>query len=477
MAILQAVDNSMKAAQRIIMVVCAAFIVCAVGAGAILRYVLGQDLYGADEFITVAAFWLYFAGAVYATHTHQHISAEIVSTYVRNAHARRIVHLIRSGVTTALALLFAVWAWDFFYWSLSEGGWTTVWQIPLVVAHTAVFLGFVLMAWYFLVDLIGDINNLLRRRIRVASQYAKEHPTTLALHTFEKRVGEATAGRIRLSLHPENELGDYTRVYEELRLGTIGMALISVPSQLDPRLDIIYLPYLATSYDAARKVYARGSTLFKEVEQLHTGLGVKFLGFNFEGFGGLALKRLPDNLGDPTLGKHLVMRVPPMDIFKQAAEDHGFETARVPYQELRQTLETDEVDGSIGGPPAATYLQFRKFFKHYVVNHGFFESTSYLMSKELWDSLSAEDQRLIEDIVAELSQQSFNIAETSDREYLAKMRETGIDVIDFSAEQLADWAAHTRRTTWSIFGERLGDDFVARLTADYADDTTGGQNS
>jgi TRAP-type C4-dicarboxylate transport system substrate-binding protein len=474
MVIFEAIDTSLKTAQRIIMVACAAFIVCAVGTGAILRYLFGMDLYGAEEFITIAAFWLYFAGAVYATHTHRHISAEIVSTYVHNARTRLIIHLFRGVVTVGLALLYSVWAWDFFYWSMTDGGWTTVWQIPLVVAHTAVFVGFVLMAWYFLVDLVGDVNNLLRRRIRVESQYARAHPTTQALNTFKERVEEATSGRVRLG-HPNYEIGGYTRAYEELQLGTIGMALISVPSQLDPRLEIIYLPYLATSYDEARRVYARGSTLFNEVEQLHTALGVKFLGFNFEGFGGIALKRLPDKLEHPDQAKNLVVRVPPMDVFKQAAEDQGFETVIVPYRELSLTLDTNEVDGSTGDPPAAIYLQFRKFFKHYVVNHGFFESSSYLMSKEIWNSFSTEDQRIIEDIVAELSQQSFDRAEADDRKYLAKLREAGIDVITFTEQQLAAWAAHTHRTTWPKLGERLGNDLIARLTADYAGDKTGGQ--
>ncbi len=466
---LEAIDTSVKSAQRIIMVVTAAFIVIAVGAGAMLRYLFNVDLYGAEEFITIAAFWLYFSGAVYATHTNSHISAEIVSTYVTSPKIRKFLHLFRGVVTTALALLYSVWAWEFFYWSLTEGGWTTVWQIPLVIAHTAVFVGFVLMAWYFLVDLIGDFSSVLKLKIRVASQYAKNHPTTAALYDFEKRVEEATSGHIRIGVHPENELGDYTQVYEELRLGTIGMALISVPSQVDSRLEIIYLHYAARSYSEARRIYGRHSPLFNHVKQLHADLGVQFLGFNVEGFGGLALKRLPDNLRQPDSPKGLAMRVPPIGIFKVTAEDQGFETASVPYLELPEALRTGTLDGSIGGPPAATYLQFREFFTHFVVNHNFFESTSFLMNKALWDSLSETDQKLIEDIVADLSEKSFEVAEANDREYLERMRDAGLKVITFSEQELEQWAAHTRKVTWPKLGTRLGEGVIARLTDEQSD--------
>jgi TRAP-type C4-dicarboxylate transport system permease small subunit len=156
--------------QKAIMIATSAFIVVSVGAIAIQRYAFRGDLYGMEEFITLAAFWLYFIGAAYATHIRSHISAEIFSVYCPHYGTRQAVALLRSGVTVGLALLYAVWGWDMFRWSLAEGGATTVWQIPLAATHTAIFLGLVLMAWYFLVEFVWEVAKSLGLEVPLLSQ-------------------------------------------------------------------------------------------------------------------------------------------------------------------------------------------------------------------------------------------------------------------------------------------------------------------
>ena len=251
-------------------------------------------------------------------------------------------------------------------------------------------------------------------RIRVASQYAEDHPATKALEQFKSKIEKETDGRISIRLYPANQLGDYTQIYEELRRGTIEMGLISVPSQFDTRLEVTYLHYLATNYDEARKIYARGSVLFNAMDKLHNALDVKFLGFNVEGFGGLGLTKKPDNMRSATADKGILLRVPPMAVFKQTADDEGFKTVSVPFAELYTALQTGVADGWSGGPAIVNYLQFRDVIKYFVVNNNFFENTSYLMSDKTWASLSPEDQKLISDAVADLSMKSFDIAEEGD---------------------------------------------------------------
>ena len=85
----------------------------------------------------------------------------------------------------------------------------------------------------------------------------------------------------------------YTLVYEELIRGTIDMALISIPSQFDSRLELIYVPYLMRDYGEAAEVFKQGGWLFNKMAELHGELGVLFLGFNVEGFGGLGLTKEP----------------------------------------------------------------------------------------------------------------------------------------------------------------------------------------
>lgn len=460
---LNTLDRVVKATQRFIMIFCSAVIVLIVGVAALLRYLFGADLYGAEEFLTIAAFWMYFMSAVYATHTRSHISAEVFSAFCKNVLLRRSVHFFQLGVTVALAVLYSYWGWYFFYWSLTEGGKSTVWQIPLVVSHSAVFLGFVLMAWYFILQLIGDIADLLRVKIRIASQYSPDHMATGSLNSLKQQIEQASDKKIRIQVCPNSELGDYTKVHEGLNQGIIGMALISVPSQLDHRLGALYLPFLATTYAEARKMYGRGAPLFHEADRVHRDLGIKFLGFNMEGFGGLGLRRLPAQLHDPAASKGLSLRVPPMEVFKTTAKKQGFDPVTVPFNEVENILDTDEIDGIAGCPAQATYLHFRKYIKHFLVCCGFVETTSYLMSDTLWKSLNPEQQTIIQTCIDALSEESFNKAEEVELDYLERLRKANIEVTSLSGEEMAKWVNHTRTTIWPNFYPSFSPELVDML--------------
>ena len=149
--------NLLLRLQRLVMILCSGFIITAVAAVAFQRYVFEGNLYGIEEYISFAAFWMYFMGASYATHIRSHISAEVFSIYCTHEPTRIVVSMLRSIITLGLCLLFTVWGWEFFYWSLTEGGKTTVWQMPLVIGHSSVFVGFIMMSWYFLVELLSDL--------------------------------------------------------------------------------------------------------------------------------------------------------------------------------------------------------------------------------------------------------------------------------------------------------------------------------
>ena len=160
MTLLQKIDLNIKKLQNIILVASCSFVTIGIGTGAILRYLFKKDLYGAEELITIAAFWMYFIGAVYATHTKKHITAELFSSFCKNLKIVYSVKILSLTVTFLLALLYSWWGWEFFHWSLVKGGKSVALLIPLVYGHSAIFIGFVLMTVYFLFQLIEEIKNL-----------------------------------------------------------------------------------------------------------------------------------------------------------------------------------------------------------------------------------------------------------------------------------------------------------------------------
>ena len=303
--------------------------------------------------------------------------------------------------------------------------------------------------------------------LKMAGQYAPEHTTTKLQQEFADRVAERTKGEVKVRVFPANQLGDYTQVYEELRRGTIDMATISVPSQFDTRLEASYLHYLALDYEDALEVYGRGSPMFKITEEVHESLGVKFLGFNVEGLGGFGMVKLPENLDKPNAPRNVIMRVPVMAVFQIPCEDQGFQTVSIPFAELYTALQTGVADGWSGGPAMVNYIQYRDVIKYFVASNNFFENTSYLMSKGVFDKLSPEQQQVIIEEARIITDKSFEVSRNDEEGYLKQMEESGIQVVRFTPEQLQAWAKHCREVSWPKMEERLTKPVIDALLSGY----------
>ena len=147
-------DNLFEKAVVAVMVATGVFVVLAVAAGAVMRYLFRKDIYGVEELTTIAAFWMYFTGAVYAGKTRQLISAEMITVFTKNPVILYAAALTQRVAVLAICLVFSWWGWQFLQWSYTGGGRTNLWQIPLWVGQSSVFFGLVCLLAYFVRDVV-----------------------------------------------------------------------------------------------------------------------------------------------------------------------------------------------------------------------------------------------------------------------------------------------------------------------------------
>lgn len=303
-------------------------------------------------------------------------------------------------------------------------------------------------------------------KLRIAGQHPVEHIASQALNRIKERIEKESNGRIEITVYPANQLGDYTLVYEEIMKGSIDIAHIFIPSQYDQKLEISSIPYLVQNYDEMKKMFSPGSFMYETYGELHKNLGVKMLGIYAEGFIGYGVKKMPNNPADPTAKKNLLVRVAPLEVYKLGAEDVGFTTTTIPYADLYTALQTGVADGWVGGTPTLNYQSFRDVIKYYLPYNSMIENTSYIMNNKLFESLSAEDQKIIADVFLEESLNSIETCKAEDEMYMTKMKEAGIEVIEFSPEELAANSAHVRSVTWPKLEERFGKEIMDGLASD-----------
>jgi len=138
-------------AQRGILVFCSLLMAAVFATVVVLRYVFQSDLFAYEEWVLLAAFWLYFIGGAQGSFDDSHIRADILSNWLRRPeHVWRVKQLrllLELLVTATLTVLAGLMVFEeisrYPNWAT-----TTVWNIPFMAPRFGIFLGLLLMAFY-----------------------------------------------------------------------------------------------------------------------------------------------------------------------------------------------------------------------------------------------------------------------------------------------------------------------------------------
>ena len=151
--------------QRVSGVVLSLFTSGLIIAMVIFRYFLHVPLMWVEEICLYVIFWFFMLGAAYATYRRLHIVGGIAPLLFQNK--PRALGGLQVGTLTisfGLSCLLAFWSFGFFHWSIFGTGPPLTMQLflPLAWAQLSLFVGFSLMALYFLWELIDSVRDLLR---------------------------------------------------------------------------------------------------------------------------------------------------------------------------------------------------------------------------------------------------------------------------------------------------------------------------
>lgn len=326
---------------------------------------------------------------------------------------------------------------------------------------TLLVLGMVLTA--FCIVCTAGLAVAKDKPFKIAGISAPDYRGTQSLYKIKQKVEAGTNGRIKLDVFPANQLGDYTQVFEEIRRGSIEMGLIFLPSQFDTMLEIGSLPFLASTSEGVKKQLSPGSYVYKVIDSSLDRLGVKLLRIYGDGFIGVGTAKKPANPTDASANKDTLIRVPPLAVYKDTAQDMGFRTTNIPYADTYSAIQTGVCDGWIGGSSQINYLSFRDVIKYYVPYNCLFDQTAYLINKKLWESMSEADRKVLMDAVNPEADKSFADSVAEDIEFQKKLQEAGVNIIQLSDKDKAALAKHIQEITWPKLAKIYGAETIKKI--------------
>jgi tripartite ATP-independent transporter DctP family solute receptor len=278
--------------------------------------------------------------------------------------------------------------------------------------------------------------------MRFAHYAAVDHAGNIAAQMFADAVEERTGGAIHIDVFPNNELGDPPSVLEANVLGAIDMSL-PTQGQLDKynkKFAAVMLPFIFRDLEHAWAVLdgpfmeAVGPELEEE--------GLIFLS-NWEwGFRNLTNSVHPINTPADVVG--LKIRTPPEVQLAAAMAGLGAEVQQIAWTELPQALQQGVIDGQ-ENPVSVIYSNNLYELQPYLaMTMHVYNSMVHVMSKDVYDSLTAEQQQIIREESVRAGNWMRQTLAEADAHTIELLEEAGMQVTWpdrtlFQAEMAAAW--------------------------------------
>ena len=273
---------------------------------------------------------------------------------------------------------------------------------------------------------------------------APGEPVTSAAETFKAKLEELSGGSFTVDIQGNSALGNAKEMVEQTQLGAIQMCLVSQGSldKYDIRYALVTAPYVFDSYAHA---YAVIDGPFAEwvSDGVLESKGLHNLGGWDYGFRCLTNSKV--DVKTPADVKGLKIRTP-SEIQKVACfEALGAQVEQVAFSELITVLKQKTVDGQ-ENPLSTIYnnSMWEAEQKYLSLTRHTWESVNLTVDNAWWESLTDEQRGWIEEAHAVARDQMRNEVQSSEADYIQKLKDAGmtvseVDMSEFAAAMQPAW--------------------------------------
>lgn len=295
-------------------------------------------------------------------------------------------------------------------------------------------------------------------------------PTDHLFHKVSEKfmddLDAVSSGKMTIEYHPGGDLGDWGTITEQVMRGAIPMTMTWANSELDPRLDVANLGYVADNWSTARELYGPGSKMEALFSDIYSDLGMVLLGTVPTDFTGFVVRKgldVPVDMGIDSKG--FKMRVPNFPMAINRYEALGFSVVPMAFSEVHMALQTGGIDGRSYSPPSEV-LMFADVLEAYVFTRESFETTFWLANKKWFNNLNKEEKTWVKESATAATNWAWDNAEKDSSGWFDKIRAAGIDVVELTPEQLKEYKQRVISSEWPIMENLLGKKVMADLATD-----------
>lgn len=295
-------------------------------------------------------------------------------------------------------------------------------------------IAFASLALFALTGTTAAVAQVKERTIKFASVNPKGHPIAQGVDKFVELVAAKSGGKITVKSFPGAVLGGDLQTVSALQGGTVEMFVLNSGNLVAQHKEFaVYdLPFLFASPKEADAVVDGpfGSKMHSLLEERGL-IGVAYWEL---GFRNLTNSKRPITKVEDIAG--LKVRVVQTPIYIEMFNALGANATPMPFPEVFSALEQKAIDGQENPLSVISANKFADVQKHLALTRHTYNPQSVLVSKKYWDTLSAEEKKIITDAAKEAAVYQRQISRNAESGYLEELKKAGMQVTEFAPGEL-----------------------------------------
>ena len=265
-----------------------------------------------------------------------------------------------------------------------------------------------------------------------------------AVKVFAERVEKASGGKMKVRAIGAAALGSDNQMQQALIGGAQEMMVGSTATLvgITKEMALWDTPFLINNAKEA-DVLLDGPIGKKVIDKLQEK-GLVGLVYWENGFRNLTNSKRPINKLEDLNG--IKLRVMQNNVFLDSFKSLGTNAVPLAFSELFSALETGTVDGQenpVNTILSSKFYEVQKFLS--VTNH-VYTSNPVVISKKVWDRMSAEEHKLLQDAVTEAGQFERKLSRETAQQYRKELAAKGMQINDVPAATVVKMQELTKPT-------------------------------
>lgn len=296
------------------------------------------------------------------------------------------------------------------------------------------------------------------KEFAIANDSTDDTVTGLMTQRLKEVLEAKSKGAFKVATFPNSQLGSDREITQSCQNGELAFVVQNTAPQVNfvPKAAVFDLPNLFPNKKVARAALDKFQ---KDIEPEYAKAGIVMLGFGDQGFRVLSSNKAINKIED---FKGLKLRTMENKYHVQYWQSLGANPTPLPFSELYLALQQGTVTGQENPYEVIVATKLYEVQKYVVDTNHLFHTITIIMSKNIYDQLTPEEQKLVRDAAREVIVWGREQADKRHADRVAILKKNNVQIIKLDEKLLGEMQAKSK-PVYDNISKAVGADLVKKL--------------